>query len=82
MGVLLYFMLYGYHPFEGSNDSEVVQKILKDDPKFPTNVKVSGTCKALIKGMLEKNQHIRIELTDPLFEKWYRGEEYFHFLNF
>ena len=79
MGVLLYLMVYGVYPFDGSKESEVIHKILKEDPKFPpigSNIEISTTCKLLIQGMLEKNQQCRIELSDQLFDKWYyRGEE-------
>ncbi|NCP98452.1 hypothetical protein GW820_06240 [archaeon] len=75
MGVLLYLMIYGVYPFEGENDKEIIRKIKKEEPKYPSNVEISLNCKLLIQGMLEKNQHCRIDLSDPLFDKWYKGEE-------
>lgn len=75
MGVILYLMVYGEYPFDGTKDSEIIHKIKKEEPKFPTNIEVSQTCKLLIQGMLEKNQQIRLDLSNILFEKWYRGEE-------
>jgi serine/threonine protein kinase len=72
---MLYLMIYGVYPFDGATDSEIVNKIKKEEPKYPQNIEISLACKLLIQGMLEKNQQIRLELTDPLFEKWYKGEE-------
>jgi serine/threonine protein kinase len=81
MGVLLYLMIYGDYPFNGSKDSEIIHKIIKEEPKYPSNIETSLICKLIIQGMLEKNQQIRLELSDPIFEKWYRGEEYYLLIN-
>ncbi len=67
-------MIYGEYPFDGAKESEIIHKIKKEEPKFPSNIEISLTCKLLIQGMLEKNQLIRLELTNSLFEKWYKGE--------
>jgi hypothetical protein len=68
-------MCFGEYPFDGNNDSEIVKKIKHNTPKFPNNIKVSDICKFLILGMLEKNQQLRIDLNDTLFDKWYYNEK-------
>jgi serine/threonine protein kinase len=74
MGVLLYLMVYGEYPFEGK-ESEIIHKIKREEPNYPTNFDVSPICKLIIQGMLEKNQQIRFDISHPMFEKWYKGEE-------
>lgn len=75
MGVILYFMCYGKYPFEGKNDSDIVQKIGNYHPEFPPQPVVSNSCKILIRGMLEKLQCLRINLNSAKFDRWFREEE-------
>lgn len=75
LGVLLYLMLFGVYPFEGKDEKEIIHKIIKEEHKYPPGIEISNTCKYLIDGMLEKNQGLRIELSEPNFEQWYKGGE-------
>ena len=68
-------MVFGIYPFDGQKDSEIIKKIMKEEHTYPTDIPISNTCKLLIDNMLEKNQQLRIELSDILFEKWFKGEE-------
>ena len=71
LGVILYSMLFGVFPFEAAKDSDIVNKIIKENHKFPNNITISKTGYALINGLLEKNSALRLELNDPLFQEWY-----------
>jgi calcium-dependent protein kinase len=71
MGVILYSMLFGCFPFDGAKDSDIVNKIIKENHKFPNNITISKSAYNLINGLLEKNTSLRIELGDPLFQDWY-----------
>ena len=68
-------MIFGVYPFEGEKDKDIVRKIIKEDHTYPTGIEVSSICKYLIDNMLEKNQSLRIDLSDPNFDRWYKGLE-------
>jgi len=75
LGVILWQMVFGCYPFDSTkNDSEVLSKIIKEPHKFPANIQISKTGKSLLNGLLEKNQFIRVETNDQLFDDWYNDE--------
>lgn len=74
LGVMQYMMLTGKFPFDGKNDSEIQNKIINEQFKFPSNIIISKNGFNLLSALLEKNQHLRIEITDPLFDDWYNDE--------
>lgn len=74
LGVILYLMLFGQFPFDANKDSDILNKIIKEPHKFPNNISISKIGYNLLNGLLEKNQHFRIEITDPLFEEWYNND--------
>ena len=74
MGVILYNMLTGIFPFEAKKDDELLRKIIDDPMKFPTNITISKSAHNLLNALFEKNQHLRIEANDNLFEEWYNDE--------
>ena len=57
-GVILYTLLYGRFPFQGS-DPLYAAKITKAEYSYPSNVNVDPLCKHLI-------DHILVSLTAPL----------------
>lgn len=67
-------MLFGCYPFDGKNDSETINKIITEDHKFPENIIITKSCKNLLNGLLDKNQHYRVDTNDPIFDKWYNDE--------
>lgn len=67
-------MVFGHYPFDSKSDSEVLSKIIKEPHKFPTHIDISKTCRNLLNGLLEKNQFIRVETNDYLFDEWYNDE--------
>lgn len=74
LGVMLYMMLTGKFPFDGKSDSEIQNKIISEPFKFPANLIISKSGFRLMSALLEKNQHLRIEVTDALFDDWYNDE--------
>lgn len=61
-GILLYIMTTGKHPFDGSNNKEVMEKILHEQPK-PLHAFLPNAPKALqalVDGCLEKESSRRI----------------------
>jgi serine/threonine protein kinase len=71
LGIILYFMLFGKYPFEGSKENEIFDKIIKEDHVYPFDILVSHECYKLINGLLTKSQKTRIDMADPLFQNWY-----------
>ena len=54
LGVILWVMLFGSYPFDAKNDSDVLDKIIKEPHKFPNSIGISKSCTNLINGLLEK----------------------------
>lgn len=71
---MLYLMLAGKFPFDGKNDDDVEYKIINEQLKFPSNIIISKSGQRLLNALLEKNQHLRIETTDAMFDEWYNDE--------
>lgn len=67
-------MVFGFYPFDSKSDSEILSKIIKEEHKFPSSIQVSKSCMSLINALLEKNQFLRVETNDPVFEEWYNDE--------
>jgi serine/threonine protein kinase len=67
-------MVFGCFPFDSKSNSEVLDKIVKDPHKFPSNISISKSCINLLNGLLDKNQHYRIETNDALYDEWYNDE--------
>lgn len=74
LGVILYLMLAGKFPFDGKNDDDIQHKIINEILKFPQNTIISKSGLKLLHALSEKNQHLRIEATDALFDEWYNDE--------
>ncbi len=71
LGVILFQMLFGQYPFDSTKDSEIITKIMRENHKYPSNITISKSGYKLIDGLLEKNQQLRIGITDVLFDEWY-----------
>jgi calcium-dependent protein kinase len=67
-GVLMYMLLCGEPPFQGSSEEEIFQKIKKCEYSFkPQEFKdVSDNCKDLIRKLLEPKKRKRIKACDAL----------------
>lgn len=71
MGVILYYMLFGTYPFDGTIEDDILHKITSQPLTFNKNINISRTCKEIIKNLLDKNPGFRIDLNDNLFQTWY-----------
>lgn len=67
-------MLFGIFPFDAKKDEDLMRKIIEDPLKFPSNIAISKSGYNLLNGLFEKNQHLRIEANDNLFDEWYNDE--------
>ena len=72
LGVILYTLVSGYLPFQGSNQTEVFAKIKSGSFHFnhPEFLAVSQECKDLITKMLTVNESKRITGTEALRHPW------------
>jgi serine/threonine protein kinase len=73
LGIILYYLLFGRYPFEGSKDSEIYDRIVKEDHVFPNNILLTTSCYKLINGLLAKSPKQRLDMSDPLFEDWFNN---------
>lgn len=72
LGVVLYVLLCGSAPFQGQDQNETMQKILKEPLKFDRAVWQSRSAQVqrLLEKMLEKNFEKRISLSDIMKDPW------------
>ncbi len=73
-GVIFYILLCGYPPFNGDNDEEIYEAVLKGEFEFPEEEweSVSENAKILIKKMLTKNPKKRLSALDTLKDVWFK----------
>ena len=74
LGIILYQMVEGCHPFVEKNskkNSAVIDNIIKNRLEFNKKIKISDALKKLLEGLLEKNNRFRIDTGDPLFQRWF-----------
>uniref|UniRef100_A0A7S1IKP2 non-specific serine/threonine protein kinase n=1 Tax=Eutreptiella gymnastica TaxID=73025 RepID=A0A7S1IKP2_9EUGL len=76
-GILIYEMLYGCTPFKGANKSQTLKNITSLTVKFPSEYKVSNTCKNLIRKLLHTHPERRLGskngAADIRAHKWLQG---------
>ena len=61
LGILIYQMYYGFTPFEDDYIDKIYQKILYTNVIFDSNYKINPNLKALISGLLVKDETQRIK---------------------
>lgn len=80
VGMILFEMLYGYHPYNHCRStSDLYNTVKKDYIKIPPdniNTDVSKECLSLLKMLLQKNVDKRITWNDFLSHKWINRYEY------
>lgn len=74
-GVILYILLSGVPPFNGANDDEILDSVMKgkytfDIPEFRS---LSSYAKQLIRKMLTYNPKERITIEDALSDEWFKN---------
>jgi calcium-dependent protein kinase len=72
IGVILYILLCGYPPFNGANDKQIIEAVLRgkytlDEPEWED---ISDEAKDLVRKMLEYDPVKRISASDALQHKW------------
>ena len=72
-GVILYVLLCGYPPFNGENNEEIIENVLKGDFEFPDDEwsEVSDYAKDLIKKMLTYDPKKRPSAKHILKHSWF-----------
>jgi serine/threonine-protein kinase SRK2 len=77
-GVMLYVMLVGGYPFERPEDKhdqqklqKMIQRILKVEYDFPSNLKVSKSCRDLLSKILVDKPEKRITIAEIQKHPWY-----------
>ena len=73
-GVILYILLSGVPPFNGANDDEILDAVMKgkytfDIPEFRS---LSSYAKQLIRKMLTYNPKDRISIEEALTDEWFK----------
>lgn len=74
VGVIIYFLVSGIHPFQGNNNKELFKSISSCDYDFePEHLwqNISGDCKNLIEGLLEPNVKKRLTPDMALKHPWF-----------
>jgi calcium-dependent protein kinase len=73
LGIILYYLLCGYPPFQGGNDNILMQEILESKIKFPKEEwkNISESAKDLISKMLCPEKK-RISALEVLNHKWFK----------
>ena len=75
LGIILYILFTGNFPFDGKNNTQIMEKIVKQPLIFPKKKKISETLYILLKSLLEKNPINRININSSLFNDWFDDEE-------
>lgn len=75
LGIILFEMVFGAHPFAKYNDIESLsQSIMQDDVILGENIEVSKNCLNLIQLMLKKRDSERITINDLFDHTWVKDE--------
>ena len=76
MGVILYVLICSYPPFDGDDDEDILNTVMKGRYKFhsPEWDGVSDEAKSLIRSLLHRNSRKRPTATQALEHPWFRSQ--------
>lgn len=71
-GVILFILLCGYPPFDGDNDEDIMECVVKEEASYsePEWKNISPEAISFLKKLLTKDYNKRITAEDALKEKW------------
>lgn len=75
LGIILYVMVFGYHPFKEKSTAESIKSIIEKKVKFSPDVPVSPEFKDLIRKMLDKDPKKRINMFKILNHVWFEDKD-------
>jgi len=70
IGIILYVMLTGKHPYNAKTHYQLIHQIQKNKIIFPSNICISNDCEDLIYGLLEKDPNERISWDEFFNHSW------------
>ena len=72
LGVTIFFLMTGFHPFDSHDQQELLKKIVRQEPDWDAEEwkGASKECKDLVKKLLTKDKEKRIEIEDVLEHEW------------
>ena len=75
LGIVTFFLLCGYLPFDFENNEEVLRQIAEDSTHFKeSNCKyISKEAKEFVKGLLQKNPEKRLNIEQILQQYWIKS---------
>ena len=80
IGLILYEMLYGMHPYNKCKNYNNLLKynnnnVINIPPKLNSNIEVSFSCINLLKSLLKKETSERITWNDFIIHDWFKNQE-------
>lgn len=74
LGVMVFVMLSGEHPFKGANFGQTMHRVINEDPDFSGELwgKISEQAKDLIKKLLVKNPKERLTAQQAMGHPWFQ----------
>ena len=75
LGCILYRLIHGYAPFDGSTKAHIVERIIHNECQINPKVEkeVTAECIDLIKRMLTKDPKDRINMLDVSNHAWLKN---------
>jgi calcium-dependent protein kinase len=74
LGVVGFVLFYGFPPFSGETNSEIYDKIINCEIKFPDNPNVSKTTKNFLKKCFEKDPSRRFSSVQAMNDRFFSEE--------
>ena len=75
IGIILYMMVFGYHPFKVKDREQTIKNIIEQNVKFSNDVPITYELKDLLRKMLEKDPEKRINMFKIMNHKWFDLKE-------